>query len=84
MQAIQTRFLGPTNVKGSRIKAWCDAGVIQIPYPHELSGQACHRKAAEALIVKLGWTSPYYGPLLGGHLPNGDHAFVFNVPLSQE
>jgi hypothetical protein len=26
MQAIQTRFLGPTNHRGARVVAWCDAG----------------------------------------------------------
>lgn len=78
MQAIQTRYLSATNTRGPRIKAWCAAYSITIPYPHELTGQAVHRKAAEALAVKLGWTGTYYGPLLGGCLPNGDHVFVFD------
>ena len=74
MQAIQTKYFGPSNVRGSRIKATCAAGSITIPYPHELSGQAVHRKAAEALVVKLGWD----GQLLGGCLPDGSYWFVFN------
>ena len=79
MQAIQTRYLGPTNSRGSRIKAWAAAGSITIGYPHELSGQACHRKAAEALLEKLEWTKENYGEgLLGGCLPNGDYCFVQN------
>ena len=78
MQAIQTKFLPCTNTKGSRIKAFCAAGSLTISYPHELSGQACHRKAAEALAVKLGWGDAIYRELLGGCLPNGDYAFVFN------
>lgn len=84
MQAIQTRYFGPTNSRGSRIKAWAAAGSITIPYPYELSGQACHRAAAEALVKKLGWDDPYRGGLLGGCLPNGDHSFVFNSDLSKE
>lgn len=79
MQAIQTRYFGPSNVRGSRIKAWCTAGQITIPYPHELSGQAVHRKAAEALRDKLGWKEPNYGKtMLGGCLPNGDYCFIFD------
>ena len=84
MQAIQTRYLGATNTRGSRIKASCAAGSITIVYPHELSGQAVHRKAAEALVSKLGWVDPHYGGLLGGCLPNGDYCFVFNAKLSEE
>ena len=72
MQAIQTRYLCASNVKGARIKAWAEAGSVTIPYPHELSGQACHRKAAQALAAKFGWTHEY----LGAQLPVGDYAFV--------
>jgi hypothetical protein len=53
MQAIETKYLGPTNAHGSRIKATCEAGTITIPYPHELSGDEAHRKAAKALCDKL-------------------------------
>ena len=84
MQAIQTRYLSPTNSRDARIKAWAAAGSITIPYPHELSGQACHRAAAEALVVKLGWNAPYYGGLLGGQLKNGDYTFIFNNESSKD
>lgn len=85
MQAIQTKYIGPTNTRGSRIKAWCDAGSVTIGYPHELSGQAVYRAAAEALADKLGWNTPHYAKLLGGALPNnGGYCFVFNHPNSEE
>lgn len=80
MQAIQTKYLGATNNRGSRIKATAGAGSVTIPYPHELSDHAVHRVAAQALADKFGWK----GELLGGTLPNGDHAFVFNHVLSKE
>ena len=73
MKAIQTKYMGPTNFKGSRIKASdCDGNTLTIPYPHELSGEDVHRKAAEALRDKMGWT----GELIGGALKDG-YAFVF-------
>jgi hypothetical protein len=84
MQAIITKYFGPTNSRGSRIKATAAAGSITISYPYDLSGQACHRAAADALVKKMGWDDPHYGGLLGGQLPNGDYAFVFNSPLSAE
>lgn len=82
MQAIQTKYFGPTNTKGARIKATCAAGSLTIPYPHELSGQAVHRKAAEALVAKLGWTD--HGTLLGGQLPDHSHVFVFDNDFSRD
>jgi hypothetical protein len=73
MKAIQTKYIGPTNFRGSRIKASDgDKNSITISYPHELSGEDVHRKAAEALRDKMGWT----GNLVGGGLKNG-YVFVF-------
>ena len=72
MQAIQTRYLPATDTRGSRIKAWAEAGSITIPYPHELSGQAVYRKAAQALADKFGWNYKY----LGAQLTNNDYVFV--------
>ncbi len=72
MKAIQTRYLGPTNTRGSRIVAWVEGGHrVIIPYPHELSGEEVHKAAALALCQMLGWTHE----LVGGGLPNGDYAF---------
>jgi hypothetical protein len=73
MKAIETRYFGPSNVKGSRIKAFdCDNNSVTIGYPHELSGEDCHRKAAEALCAKMKWT----GELVGGSTKKG-YVFVF-------
>ena len=78
MQAIQTRHLSPTNSRGARIKATAAAGSVTISYPYELSGQACHRAAAEALAKKFDWVGENYGELLGAQLQNHDYVFVFN------
>ena len=55
MQAITTKYLGPTNRRGSRIKAKCKAGSITIPFDYSLNTEGRHQKAAEALIEKLKW-----------------------------
>jgi hypothetical protein len=78
MQAIQTKYMGPTNTKGSRIKATCAAGSVTIGYPYELSGMDCHAKAAYALLAKMHWDYK----LVGGQLANHDYAFVMVDPLS--
>jgi hypothetical protein len=73
MQAIQTRFLGPTNHRGARVVAWCDAGRLVVSWDHSLSVEPNHAAAASALRVKLDWP----GDMVSGALPGGDYAHVF-------
>ena len=56
MQAIRTRYYGPTNTRGSRITASCEAGRLTVPYDHALDLDDNHKAAADALTAKLGWT----------------------------
>lgn len=57
MKAIKTTYHGPTNFRGSRIKATDEDGnSVYIPYPHELNSTEGHRKAAHALMEKMGWS----------------------------
>lgn len=84
MQAIICKYIGPTNTRGSRIRAKCNAGSLSIPYPHELSGQAVYRAAAESLASKLGWIGDKYGHLVGGGLPSGGYVFVFDNACGRE
>jgi hypothetical protein len=79
MQAITTKYIGPSNTKGARIKATCDAGSTTIPYPHELSGSDVHAQAAMALCRKLGWTPErgHMGNWVCGGLES-NYVFVFN------
>lgn len=75
MKAITTKYFGPGNVRGSRIKAFdCDGNQVTISYPYELSGEAVHLKAAEKLVEKMGWGPE--GKLKGGSVKNG-YVFVF-------
>lgn len=70
--AIVTKYLGPTNTKGGRIKATTDNGrySVTIDYPHE--SRYPHADAALALCWKMGWT----GTLIEGGTADGS-VFVF-------
>lgn len=71
-QAITTRYVGPTDTKGGRIIATTESGIRHtIGYPHELSSELGHRKAAEELAAKLNWS----GRLVAGGMKHG-YAFV--------
>lgn len=62
MQAIKTKYHGPTNSKGSRISASCEAGRIYVPYNHALGLYENHATAAALLIEKLNWGDyDYFG-----------------------
>ena len=67
-----TKYLGPTNFRGSRVKAACDAGSVTIEWDPALNGEQNHTQAARALMRKLNWT----GKLAGGGTGRG-YVFVF-------
>jgi len=79
MEAILTKYLGPTNHKGSRIKASCFCGSITIPYDCGRDTYANHLEAAKALVTRY-WATEY--TLVGGSLgrPREGHAFVMGGP----
>lgn len=70
-QAIQTRFLGPTNSRGARVKAWCNAGALTLPWKYHLNDREQHQRVAAALALRLDWP----GEWTGGGLPGGGYAF---------
>ncbi len=71
MKAIETRYHGATNTRGSRISAFdLDGNRVTIAYDH--AAKDPHRVAAEALRVKMNWP----GRLVGGATKRG-HVFVF-------
>jgi hypothetical protein len=57
MQYIKTKFLGPTNFRGSRVKASasCCPTTITIPWAHADNWDDNHHAAAKMLAQKLGW-----------------------------
>jgi hypothetical protein len=72
-QAIETRYVKPTNTKGSRIKATAAAGSITIGYDHALNTDGAHKAAADALIAKMGWTGTF---AQGGNAKGDGYVFV--------
>ncbi len=73
MLTITTKYHGPTNTRGARISAQAGDLKVTIPYPHELSGAACHAEAVKALIAKHAFLKP--GVYTVGELDRG-YAFV--------
>lgn len=53
MQAITTKFFGPTNTLGSRIKATCWLTSIIVSFDHSANTEENHTAAIEALVCKL-------------------------------
>ena len=87
MIAIHTKYLGPTNSRGSRIKAytvgWGDRKGFEatVPYDHALSGHLVHFEAVKALVSKnkLDWdlSNMRYGDSADGK----GYSFCFDVSV---
>ena len=80
MQAIVTKYIGPSNVKGSRVKAACQAGSIFLNWDDALDSDHNHCAAAKALATKREW----FGHWVGGGLPDGSIAWVENRLADRE
>lgn len=80
MQAITTKFVKPTDFKGSRIKATAEAGSVTIGWDHALNSEGNHIAAAKALCVKLGWVPAAdnrHTETVAGYLKAGQYVHVF-------
>lgn len=69
-QAIETKFVGPTNTKPARIIARADAGRRVYNWDHTLGMSENHRGAAVQFAREFGWTGRWCG---GGT----QHGYVF-------
>jgi hypothetical protein len=78
-QAIQTKYFGPGNVRGARVKASAEAGSVTLSWDHSKGVEENHAAAAQALAEKFKWVGPRYGCLVGGALPRpaSGYCFVF-------
>ena len=73
MVAILTKFIGPTNFRGSRVKAFTSSGHrIIVPWDHALGVEENHDAAAIALCRKMEWC----GKLVRGGTDVG-YAYAF-------
>ena len=80
MQAIVTKYLGPTDSRGSRIKATAANGEsVTVPYGFSGDEYSRHERAAKALMQKLEWD----GEIIGGSLRDG-YAWVFAPERSRD
>lgn len=71
-QAIQVKYLDPTNFLGSRYKATASAGSITIPVDNERSIEDNVIAAAQALCDKFGWSKD----MVHGQLADGSYVLV--------
>lgn len=65
-QAIQTKYLGPTNFRGSRVKASCQAKSIILAWDNALNSDRNHQRAASMLAHQMGWSGAWVGGALVG------------------
>ena len=72
MQAIVTKYIGPTNHRGARIKATASAGSIIVSYEYGTDTTGAHRVAAVAFCKKFDWPFDH----IAGGLPDGSLAWV--------
>jgi hypothetical protein len=80
MQAIITKWLCPTDTKGSRIKVKCQAKTMIVLWNDGLGVEENHKAAARILIEKLGWNQDCYSKWYAGALPDGSgYAIVFST-----
>jgi hypothetical protein len=79
-QAIQTKWIGPTNFRGSRIKAKCDALTRIYSWDHSLGVEANHIQAAQLLASELEWSGNWFG----GGLPGSGFCFVMAGYLNED
>jgi hypothetical protein len=90
MQAIITKYLCPTNVRGSRYKATCERGSLTVSADDALTYSDNHRAVCDQLCAKFdAEDAAKYGidpsrsahtwsrPKASGQIPSGEHVFCF-------
>lgn len=79
MQIVTTKYLGPTNHRGSRIKATCWRASVTVTYDYSLSSDNNHRHAVCVLLNKINkddakglkWEPEPLGIVGYGGMPDG-------------
>jgi len=73
MLAIVTKYHGPTNTRGSCVRATANHNMVTVPWDSALDSEENHRNACERLCEKLGWGA---GVFFGGQMDDGRWAWV--------
>lgn len=73
-QAIQTKYFGPSNIHGARVRAYAAAGYKTIEWDHALNAEQNHERAASELAHKYGWDK--FSRLIGGVISDGSYVWV--------
>jgi hypothetical protein len=73
-QAIKTKYLPPTDFRGSRISAQSAARTMFFKWDHGLDPDENHHAAAHSLAGVMGWLNKH--DLAGGTLKSGECVFV--------
>ena len=61
-QAIETKYLGPTNHRGARIAATTESGIrVVLNWDHSMSPQDNHTAAARAVAEAREWNGEWCG-----------------------
>lgn len=72
MQAIETKYICPTDFKGARVKAECAAKRRYYSWDHSLDTEGNHVAAAKQLANELEWQNA----ISSGTLKNGNWVHV--------
>lgn len=76
-QTIQTKYVGPTNFRGSRIKARTASSIsIMRSYDSALDSAANHAVVADELQTKMKWQGEYWGEIIGGQNADGSYTWI--------
>ncbi len=76
-QAITTKYLGPTNIRGARVKATASAGSVTLSWDHARNSEANHTIAAHTLASKLDWHGTWHGGAPAENI--GGYVFVLET-----
>lgn len=90
MKAIKVKYIGPTGVKGGRLKASdADGNSKTISYPDDVSGiEERHFEAVKALCAKMKWGGEVFCGWYGNetfwvfHGRIGENAYVLPNPAN--
>lgn len=85
LQAIQTTYLQPTDTRGARMSAKCDAMCIVVSYDHALNLEENHKAACDELCRRMdercakayGSAPRWNRRKVSGELVNRSHVHVF-------